>query len=142
VGVIEFEIDDQSAEDLAHGLDALRATPGVLDVLQAPAFGKKGRMLTAVRLLAVPSALHAVAEAVFRQTTTLGLRVQTVERLELTRQTQGVELEGRPVRVKLAERPGGVTAKAEADDIQAGTGQADRAALRRLAEARALKGEP
>ena len=39
--MLAFEVDDQSAEALAVGLEALRATDGVLDVVQLPAFGKK-----------------------------------------------------------------------------------------------------
>ena len=58
--MIEFEVDDQSAEDLALGLERLRAEPGVHDVLQMPAFGKKGRMMTHVQVLARPDALDAV----------------------------------------------------------------------------------
>ena len=52
VAVIAFEIDDQSAEELAAGLEALRATAGVLDVVQLPAFGKKGRLATQIQVLA------------------------------------------------------------------------------------------
>ena len=36
VGVIAFEVDDQTPEDLATGLDALRARDDVLDVVQIP----------------------------------------------------------------------------------------------------------
>ena len=56
VAVIAFEVDDQSAEELAVGLDALRATDGVLDVIQLAAFGKKGRLATQVQVLARPGA--------------------------------------------------------------------------------------
>ena len=44
VGVCAFEVDDQTAEDLAVGLERLRAGDGVLDVVQTPVFGKKGRI--------------------------------------------------------------------------------------------------
>lgn len=142
VAVIEFEIDDQSPEDLAQGLDVLRATPGVLDALQGAVFGKKGRMATAVRVLADPWAVQAVCETVFRQTTTLGLRVQTVERMTLERRSDAVRVGGDTVRVKIAQRPGGPSAKAEADDMLAHSGQARRAAVRRAAEGAALAGEP
>ena len=47
--VLECEIDDQTGEDIAHAVDHLRAHAGVLDVVQAPAFGKKGRMKTQLR---------------------------------------------------------------------------------------------
>ena len=44
VAVVTFEVDDQTPEDLAIGLDNLRELEGVLDVVHAPVFGKKNRM--------------------------------------------------------------------------------------------------
>ena len=51
VVVMQFEVDDQSPEDLAIGLDRVRAQPGVLDVVQAAVLGKKGRMAVQVQVL-------------------------------------------------------------------------------------------
>ena len=42
VAVVSFEIDDQTPEDLAVGLDVLRAQGDVLDAVQTTIFGKKG----------------------------------------------------------------------------------------------------
>ena len=138
LAVIGFEVDDQSSEDLAAGLDRLRAMEGVHDVLQMPAFGKKGRMATHVQVLARPAALDAVTDACFRETTTIGLRTHVVRGMALPRRVAEVDVDGRRVRVKLVERPGGaVTGKAEADDALAVSGQAARARLRRRAEERA-----
>ena len=138
LAVIGFEVDDQSAEDLAAGLDRLRAMEAVHDVLQMPAFGKKGRMATHVQVLARPAALDAVTDACFRETTTIGLRTQIVRGMALPRRVAEVDVDGRRVRVKLVERPGGaVTGKAEAVDALAVSGQAARARLRRQAEERA-----
>lgn len=132
VAVLRFDIDDQTGEDLAVALDRLRAEAGVIDVTQAPAIGKKGRMAVQVRLLAVPDRAEAVADAVFRETTTLGLRLAREERRVLPR--DGVTADG--IRVKRARRPGGATAKAEIGDL-AGDAAA-RARRRAAAEAAAL----
>ena len=140
LGVVEFEVDDQSAEDLALGLERLRAEPGVHDVLQMPAFGKKGRMMTHVQLLARPDALDAVIEACFRETTTIGLRYGTVRGIALPRRAGEVEVDGRRLRVKAVERPGGATVKAEADDVAGVPGHATRARLRQEAVNRAGSG--
>jgi uncharacterized protein (TIGR00299 family) protein len=140
LAVIEFEVDDQSAEDLALGLDRLRTHPAIFDVVQAPAFGKKGRMMTAVRLLARPAALDEVIAAVFRQTTTIGLRHHIVEGAALARTLETAQVEGHRLRVKISERPEGPTAKAEADDVLAYESHARRTALRRAAEDQALAG--
>ncbi|MCJ2085088.1 LarC family nickel insertion protein [Methylobacterium sp. E-005] len=138
LAVIAFEVDDQSGEDLAMGLDRLRAEPGILDVVQAPVLGKKGRMMAHIQALVRPESLEAAIAACFRETTTIGLRYHRVEGAVLDREARTVEQAGRPVRVKIVDRPGGRTAKAEANDALDHAGHAARAALRREAERRAL----
>ncbi len=138
IEVLEFEIDDQSAEDLAAGLDRLRAHAGVLDVTQAAVFGKKGRMMIHVQVLARAAQVDAVIEACFRETTTLGLRQRAVQGIGLERNMREVDIEGQRMRVKIAKRPGGCTAKTESDDVLAHADHARRAALRRRAESEAL----
>ncbi len=138
IAVIEFEVDDQSGEDLAMGLDRLRAEDGVFDVVQMAVFGKKGRMMTHVRVLARVATLDAAIDACFRETTTIGLRHRIVAGAALPRTASTVEVEGRRIRVKSVERPGGRTAKAEADDALPEDSHAARAALRRKAERVAL----
>ena len=138
LAVIGFEVDDQSAEDLAAGLDRLRALAGVHDVLQMPTFGKKGRMAAHVQVLAHPDALEAAVEACFRETTTIGLRTHLVQGQALPRATREVVVDGTTIRVKTVARPGGRTGKAEADDVLPAAGHAARARLRRRAEADAM----
>ncbi len=138
VGLIEFDVDDLTPEELANALDCLRAMPGVIDVLSRQAYGKKSRHVFEVRLLVEPAAQAAVELACFEQTTTLGLRSALATRRLLARQTiaTGAGYKGTPdgtIAVKIAHRPGGVTAKAEHDDI-ARTGGV-LAPRRRLAEA-------
>ena len=138
--VIEFDIDDQSPEELATGLDRLRRVAGVRDVATFSGIGKKGRWLQAVRVMADPVHRDAVVGAVFEETATLGLRLRREERAVLARRTVVVEDESGPVRVKLADRRGRRTGKAEADDVAAHAGGADaRARARRSAVARALR---
>ncbi|MGP1678462.1 MAG: LarC family nickel insertion protein [Burkholderiales bacterium] len=144
VALLAFAIDDQTAEDLALGLDRLRGRDGVLDVVQSPVFGKKGRMAAQVQVLAEPQQLAAVIDACFTETTTLGVRHQLVARSVLERrQTTIASADGRAVRVKLARRPdGALSAKAESDDVRAGGERGARESLRRASEAAALGQEP
>jgi uncharacterized protein (TIGR00299 family) protein len=135
---VEFEVDDQSAEDLAVGLDRLRSHVGVLDVTQSCVIGKKGRSMAHVRVLAQPAQVDAVVDACFRETTTIGLRVQTVRGIGLKRSFREVLIDGQPVRVKVVERPGGSTAKAESDDLARRGQSSQRAAVRARAEMAAL----
>ncbi len=136
VAVLSFEIDDQTPEDLAIGLDRLRASEAVLDIVQTPVFGKKGRLSTSLRLLVLPDAVETIIEACFAETTTLGVRWHLEQRAVLPRSMARSE-EG--IGVKLVERPGGrVTAKAESDDVAGLAGRAERDQARQSAEIAAI----
>ena len=135
VMVIRFEIDDQTAEDLALGVARLRALDGVIEVTQFPVTGKHGRVLSAIQLLARPQCVDNVIDACFHETTTLGLRLQLVERRILAR--RDVKADG-DVGVKVAERPTGTTAKAEIAHVADSDGHRGRAARRHAAESEVL----
>jgi len=122
IAEILFEVDDQTPEDLAIGLDNLRAHVAVRDVLQVPAFGKKGRMNTHVRVLADPLQLRQVCAACVAETTTIGLRYQVLDRLTLPRRTLALEVDGRRIGLKAVTRGAADTVKAEADDIASVSG--------------------
>ena len=138
VSVIEFDVDDQTAEDLARGLDVLRAMDGVIDVVQSPVVGKRGRLGALVRILADPAHVDEVAERCFSETTTLGLRLQTQDRIVLKRRDLTV---GGAINVKIAQRPEGATAKAQLSDIANNESHAGRERIRHQAEAAALKSD-
>jgi uncharacterized protein (TIGR00299 family) protein len=129
VAVIEFEIDDMTGEEIGTAIDRLRAEAGVLDVSLAHRFGKKGRPVVSLRLLAKPEAADAVARACFAQTSTIGLRLTEARRLTLAREAD--EVDG--VAVKRVQRPGGATSKAESDALTGAT-LAERRAAKRRAE--------
>ena len=136
IAVCEFEIDDQTGEDLALALDRLRDHDGVLDVSSHAMHGKKGRLAVHVRLLARLAAVEPAIEACLCETTTLGVRWHEVGRVALARESVTVRVDGRPVRVKSARRPGGIrTSKAEIDDLATvAGGHAERERLRAAAE--------
>ena len=140
VVVCQFEIDDQTPEDLAEALEHLRGLGGVLDVIQIPALGKKGRFTNHVQLLLAETALNHVAEAILSQTSTLGLRWQLASRVILARSVEGFEVDGQSVMVKRAIRPdGATTAKAEhADVARLAKSYATRKRVRERAEQAAL----
>lgn len=129
---LSFEIDDQSAEELALGLERIRSVEGVLDVCQYAVQGKKQRQAAGVRVLLRPPAREAVIRACFNETSTLGVRVAEARRAVLARLQVEVEKDGRAFRAKLAQRPNGlVSVKAEADDLAAaGVDHLERRVLR------------
>jgi pyridinium-3,5-bisthiocarboxylic acid mononucleotide nickel chelatase len=127
VGVVRFEVDDQTPEDLATALDRLRALPPVRDACQWPVAGKKGRLAAAVQVLCDPAALDAVLDACLSETATIGLRWRVESRRTLRRE----DLPG----AKRVRRPdGAATVKADADPLAAAGGYAARADLRRRIE--------
>lgn len=136
--MIEFEVDDQSGEELAAGLDRIRQHVGVADVTQAPVFGKKGRMMAQVRVLARHGQLHEVISVCFQETTTIGLRHHRIEGVGLKRSMVEATIDGQTLRVKVVERPGQCTAKTESDDVLAHAHHQRRASLRRRAETAVL----
>ncbi len=143
VGVIRFEIDDQTAEDLALGLDRVRALPEVRDVCQWPTMGKRGRMGAAVQVLCEAEALERVADACLAETSTIGLRLGIEARRVLDRRAVATTIRDVPLDVKTVQRPGGErSAKAELASLEAAAGSfATRARQRRAGEARALEEE-
>ena len=131
---IEFEVDDQTPEDLAIGLDHVRAHPRVLDVLQTPALGKKGRVVISVRVLCRAAAEDEVAALCFLETTTLGVRLLDVRRHTLSRASSTVDVGGRSVARKSADRGSHATTKVEAESLREVAGHEARERLRRAAQ--------
>lgn len=97
---LEAEVDDQPAEQLAAARDAL-TTAGALDVTFAPVAMKKGRLGTRVTVLGPLDRRDALLDAMFRATTTFGVRVDEVERATLRREVVTVATDYGDVRVKL-----------------------------------------
>ncbi len=135
--VVQFEIDDQTPEDLAVALDNLRRETGVRELVQVPVFAKKNRMATQVQVLVDSAQADSLIQACFMETTTLGLRWHVVARQSLPRQASSINTGDLDVRIKRATRPdGSQTVKAEMDDLkQVAGGHFFRQALRRRAEA-------
>src|SRR6478609_9617187 len=73
---------------------------------------KKGRPAHTVHALCDPARADAVAAALTSETGTLGLRASTVQRWPQAREERTVDVDGHPVRVKVAAG----RAKAEHDD--------------------------
>lgn len=132
---IAFEVDDQSPEDLALGLDKIRAVDGVLDVTSFSGIGKQGRMVMSLRVLVAPRAKEAAVRACFLQTATIGLRIGEAERRLLPREQGRIGLQGRELEVKRVTRPdGSVTAKVESRSLDEAEDYRQRGQWRRRGE--------
>jgi uncharacterized protein (TIGR00299 family) protein len=102
---IEANIDDATPQLLAHFTEqALNL--GALDVFSTPVVMKKGRMGTKLTLLADASRMDNLMEAVFRETSSIGVRYFPVQRRVLGRETRKVTVLGEDVRIKIAASGG------------------------------------
>jgi hypothetical protein len=96
---VETTVDDLDPRLWPDVLEAL-VRAGSADAWLTPVVMRKGRPGHVVTALLVPGVLDAVARALFEHTTTLGFRVQRVERRALARDEITVSVDGRDVRVK------------------------------------------
>ncbi|HEY6510298.1 MAG TPA: nickel pincer cofactor biosynthesis protein LarC [Vicinamibacterales bacterium] len=114
--VVEAEIDDMNPQLFGGLIESLLAQ-GALDAFYTPIYMKKGRPGTLVTVIAPPSAREAVAAALFRDTTTIGIRYREADRECLSRETIVVPTAAGEIRVKVARRAGQlVNAAPEFDD--------------------------
>ena len=102
---IECEIDDMNPQLFGPLMDKLLAA-GALDVFYVPVQMKKGRPGTLVTILAKPSTRDALTDIVFRESTTIGVRYQQMDRACLERTIETVQTPYGPVRFKVARRDG------------------------------------
>jgi uncharacterized protein (TIGR00299 family) protein len=105
VTVIECEIDDMNPQIFGIAMDRLYEA-GALEVFYVPIQMKKNRPGTLLTVVAPPALRTAIADIVFRETTTIGLRHYEVDRECLRREMVTVETSVGTVRFKVAWRNG------------------------------------
>jgi uncharacterized protein (TIGR00299 family) protein len=116
VVMIECEIDDMNPQLFGSAMERLYAA-GALEVFYVPVQMKKNRPGTLLTVMARPELKSALAEIVFRETTTLGLRFYEVDREVLQREIVRVDTPVGAIRFKLGSRAGRVVnAVPEFDD--------------------------
>ncbi len=87
--MVETNIDNMNPEIYPYVLERLLAA-GANDAYIIPVIMKKGRPGILFSVLTSRSAIEAIIDIMFRETTTLGLRIQPVERRKLTRSQREV----------------------------------------------------
>jgi uncharacterized protein (TIGR00299 family) protein len=107
VVLLETNLDDLLPELVPDAVDRCLEA-GALDVWTAPISMKKGRPGLLLSALARPHAQDAVAQAILRETTALGVRVGRLTRYELDREQTAVDVDGRAIRVKIGRLDGRV----------------------------------
>jgi hypothetical protein len=105
VTVVECEIDDMNPQIFGVVMDQLYAA-GALEVFYVPVQMKKNRPGTLLTAVVAPERRTAIADVIFRETTTIGLRYYDVDRECLDREIITVETIIGAVRFKVARRNG------------------------------------
>jgi uncharacterized protein (TIGR00299 family) protein len=119
VVLLSTDLDDLSPEYLTPLRDALFAT-GALDVQIWATQMKKGRTGFRIEVTVSPVEAEAVTAALFRHSTTSGIRRQVAERVTLPRrEIEVTSADGTAVRVKILDGPDGPRVKPEYEDVAA-----------------------
>lgn len=117
--LLSTDLDDLSPEYLAPMREALFLA-GALDVQLWATQMKKGRTGFRIEITAAPAEADSVAEALFRHSTTAGIRRYSAERVTLARREIEVTTsDGTAVRVKVLDGPDGPRVKPEYEDVAA-----------------------
>ncbi|HVS69257.1 MAG TPA: nickel pincer cofactor biosynthesis protein LarC [Mycobacteriales bacterium] len=117
--VVETNVDDLDPR-LWPGVLAALLEAGAADAWLTPILMKKGRPAHTLSALVAATGVEAIQQAMFLQTSTIGLRWHTVGKHALERTVITVDIDGLEVRVKVAFADGRVvSATPEFDDIAA-----------------------
>jgi len=116
VAVLEAAIDDMSPQHFELAIERVLAA-GAYDVWLAPATMKKMRPAVLFGAVAPLAREGAVARAILRETTTLGVRARRERRYALERSIAPLETPWGTVRVKTANGAGGARRTLEYDDV-------------------------
>jgi uncharacterized protein (TIGR00299 family) protein len=108
VTVIECEIDDMNPQIFGVVMERLYDA-GALEVFYVPVQMKKNRPGTLLTVVCRPAGRRALADILFVETTTIGLRYYEVDRECLDREIVNVETPLGSIRFKVASRDGRVT---------------------------------
>ena len=88
--VIECNIDDTTSEQISY-ISNIVLLPVSLDTWITPILMKKGRPAFLLSVLCTESNLNTLLELIFTQTSTLGVRIQTIQRAEIERFVETIQ---------------------------------------------------
>ncbi len=116
--VIETNIDDMNPQIYDYLIEKLMQQ-GAHDVYLAPVIMKKGRPAILVSVLTDAARTDALLDTLFRETSSIGVRIREVGRKKLIREIQEVDTLYGKVRIKLSRRGNEIlTATPEYEDCR------------------------
>ena len=104
---LETNLDDLNPELIPYVIESL-LNAGARDAWTTPIVMKKGRPAVTLSVLTATAHKERMVDILFKETTTLGVRVQSVTRDVLDRDLLEVEVEGFRIGVKRGHRAGEV----------------------------------
>ena len=107
VSLMETNIDDMTPEVLGHVQEELMRR-GALDAWFTPIQMKKNRPAVTLSVLARPHMESALVKAIMEETSTLGVRVRTLNRYEAEREVVAVDTSLGQARVKVKRLAGSI----------------------------------
>ena len=111
ISILEANLDDLNPQVFGYVMDRLLEA-GALDVFGTPVQMKKNRPGTLLSVLAKADAADKLAQIIFAETTTLGVRRREEKRQVLARKWQTVSTRFGDVRIKIASLNGTVSSYA------------------------------
>lgn len=99
---LETNIDDMNPQLYDMIMERLFQA-GALDVTLTPTIMKRSRPGTILTVIALSQDLHALQSVLFTETSTLGIRIQEMDRAILPRSSHTIRLLGGSVRMKIAD---------------------------------------
>ncbi len=103
--VVETNIDDMNPQIYDYLIEKLMAL-GARDVYLTPIVMKKGRPAVLLSVLIDAALTDAVCDTIFRESTSIGVRISEVGRKKLTREIREVETGYGTVRIKVSMKDG------------------------------------
>ncbi len=101
VWVVETDIDDMSPEICGYLMERLPEA-GALDVTFSAIQMKKNRPGISIKILSFEAEIDRILDTLFRESTSIGVRLYPVHRAKLSRRIEEVETKYGTVRVKVS----------------------------------------
>src|SRR5262249_46268090 len=114
--LVEANVDDLTGELAGHAIEVLLGA-GALDAWAVPITMKKGRPGLTIAAIAQAASAEAIAAALLRETTSIGVRKTPLTRTERPRRLVELDTPYGRIRVKVSEGPfGAPVTKPEFED--------------------------
>jgi uncharacterized protein (TIGR00299 family) protein len=106
--MLSTNIDDSTPEIMGYVLEKLNTKKGVLDAWLENIYMKKNRPAFKLSVICIPEEEEDISEFIFKETSTLGIRREVVNRYCLEREKQILKLPYGEIEIKIARYKGDI----------------------------------